>query len=82
MLIREGRSAAQRATRGDQAVVRMTGLRNPCQQINSFEPGLPREVLGHAVNGSVGRKDRVMAVAVGGSVRAGQIFGCRFRQVS
>ncbi len=58
---------------GEQAVVRVTGLRNPCQQINGFEPGLLREVLGHAVDGSVERKGGVMAVVViGGPVRGGQ----------
>ena len=58
---------------GDHAVVRVTGLRNPCQQINGFEPGLLREVLGHTGDGSVERRGGVMAVVVrGGPVRAGQ----------
>lgn len=58
---------------GDHAVVRVTGLRNPCQPINGFEPGLLREVLGHTGDGSVARKSGVMAVVVsGGPVRAGQ----------
>ena len=57
---------------GDDACVRVTGLRNPCQQINGFEPGLLREVLGHAEDGSVERKGGVMAVVVtGGTVRGG-----------
>jgi len=57
---------------GDEAVVRVTGLRNPCQQINDFEPGLLRAVLGRAEDGSVERKGGVMAVVVaGGTVRAG-----------
>lgn len=58
---------------GDHAVVRVTGLRNPCQQINGFEPGLLREVFGHAVDGSVERTSGVTAVVVvGGPLRAGQ----------
>jgi MOSC domain-containing protein YiiM len=57
---------------GDDACVRVTGLRNPCQQINGFEPGLLRAVLGRAEDGSVVRKGGVMSVVVtGGVVRAG-----------
>jgi MOSC domain-containing protein YiiM len=40
---------------GRDAIVRVTGLRNPCQQINGFEPGLLREVLGRAEGGTVER---------------------------
>jgi len=57
---------------GADACVRVTGLRNPCQQINDFEPGLLRAVLGRAEDGTVERKGGVMAVVVsGGVVRAG-----------
>ena len=57
---------------GVEAVVRVTGLRNPCQQINGFEPGLLREVLGRTEDGVVERKGGVMAVVIaGGTVRAG-----------
>ena len=57
---------------GSEAIVRVTGLRNPCQQINGFEPGLLREVLGRAEGGTVERKGGVMAVVIaGGIVRAG-----------
>lgn len=57
---------------GAEACVRVTGLRNPCQQVNGFEPGLLREVLGRAEDGSVVRKGGVMAVVVaGGVVRRG-----------
>jgi MOSC domain-containing protein YiiM len=57
---------------GADACVRVTGLRNPCQQINGFEPGLLREVLGRDEDGSVERKGGVMAVVVaGGIVRRG-----------
>ena len=57
---------------GADACVRVTGLRNPCQQINGFEPGLLREVLGRAEDGSIERKGGVMAVVVaGGIVRRG-----------
>jgi MOSC domain-containing protein YiiM len=57
---------------GDDACVRVTGLRNPCEQINGFEPGLLRQVLGRAEDGSIERKGGVMAVVVaGGIVRRG-----------
>ncbi|MDP9736635.1 MOSC domain-containing protein [Curtobacterium sp. 260] len=57
---------------GDEACVRVTGLRNPCQQINDFDPGLLRAVLGRAEDGTVERKGGVMGVVVtGGIVRAG-----------
>lgn len=56
---------------GDRSTVRVTGLRNPCRQINGFEPGLLGEVLNRAEDGSVERRAGVMAVVVvGGPVRA------------
>ncbi|MFW6599612.1 MOSC domain-containing protein [Propionibacteriaceae bacterium Y2011] len=57
---------------GADAVVRVTGLRNPCQQINDFSPGLLSQVLGRAEDGAVVRRAGIMAVVeVGGEVRAG-----------
>lgn len=57
---------------GDSARVQVTGLRNPCQQINDFEPGLLRAVLGRADDGSVERKGGVMSIVLaGGTVRPG-----------
>lgn len=53
---------------GDDATVRVTGLRNPCQQINTFAPGLLREVMGRAEDGSVERKGGVMAVVIASGV--------------
>jgi len=53
---------------GDQAIVRLTGLRNPCQQINAFEPGLLGEVVARADDGSVERKGGVMAVVMSAGV--------------
>jgi MOSC domain-containing protein YiiM len=53
---------------GGDAVVQLTGLRNPCHQINGFEPGLLRQVLGRADDGSIERKGGVMAVVVAGGV--------------
>ncbi len=57
---------------GGQAVVEVTGLRNPCQQINGFQSGLLRQVLGLDENGCVVRKGGVMGVVLaGGEVRPG-----------
>ncbi len=57
---------------GDEAVVRVTGLRNPCLQIDAFRSGLPAAVLGRRDDGTVVRKAGVMGiVAVGGWVRPG-----------
>jgi MOSC domain-containing protein YiiM len=56
---------------GAQAMVEITGLRNPCAQIESFQPGLLAAVLGRAADGSVVRKTGVMAIVVeSGVVRA------------
>lgn len=64
---------------GETAVVRVTGLRNPCQQINGFESGLLRELIGRAPDGSVVRKGGVMSVVVtGGAVRSGDPVQAEF----
>ncbi|MFP7761731.1 MOSC domain-containing protein [Marisediminicola sp. LYQ85] len=58
---------------GSDAVLRVTGLRNPCQQINGFQPGLLAEVVGRGADGTVVRRAGVMAVVLaGGVVRAGE----------
>jgi MOSC domain-containing protein YiiM len=60
-----------RLTVGD-AVVTVTGLRNPCQQINDFRPGLLKQVLRRGDDGEVVRLAGVMGiVSRGGSVRPG-----------
>lgn len=57
---------------GDEAVVAVTGLRNPCAQINSFRPGLLHAVLGRDDHGGAFLKAGVMSVVVrGGPVRPG-----------
>lgn len=54
---------------GPSAVVEVTGLRNPCRQINDFTPGLLRAVVSRADDGSLIRRAGIMAVVeVGGSV--------------
>jgi MOSC domain-containing protein YiiM len=57
---------------GDSAVVEVTGLRNPCVQLDRFQPGLMAAVLGRDEHGELVRKAGVMGVVVeGGEVRPG-----------
>jgi MOSC domain-containing protein YiiM len=57
---------------GDAAVVELTGLRNPCSQIDRFQPGLTAAVLDRDAQGQLVRKAGVMGVVVqGGQVRPG-----------
>ncbi|MEH3047905.1 MOSC domain-containing protein [Sphingomonas adhaesiva] len=52
--------------------VAITGLRNPCAQIERFQPGLLAAVLDRAPDGALIRKAGVMAiVTASGDVRAG-----------
>lgn len=57
---------------GEHALVRITGLRNPCAQIETFMPGLLAAVLGHTPDGELVRKTGVMGVVLAsGSVAPG-----------
>lgn len=57
---------------GEDAVVEVTGLRNPCLQIDGFQQGLLKQVVGRDESGQVVRKAGVMSVVkVGGVVRPG-----------
>jgi MOSC domain-containing protein YiiM len=57
---------------GPAAVIEVTGLRNPCTQLDAFQDGLMAAVLERAPDGSVIRKAGVMAVVLtGGEVRPG-----------
>ena len=57
---------------GDTAIVTVTGLRDPCSQINGLQKGLLKQVLGKADDGTVVRRVGIMAVVtVGGLVRPG-----------
>lgn len=57
---------------GQEALVRVTGLRNPCAQIESFMPGLLAAVLDRTEEGELVRKAGVMGVVLeSGSVRPG-----------
>lgn len=57
---------------GDGAVVEVTGLRNPCDQINGFAPGLLNRVLLRGKDGTIIRKAGIMGIVLtGGEVRPG-----------
>jgi MOSC domain-containing protein YiiM len=67
--------ALPRGTRlrlGDEAEVEITGLRNPCKQIDDFQPGLLAQVVGKDDAGNIVRKAGVMSVVLtGGTIRPG-----------
>lgn len=57
---------------GDSAVVEVTGLRNPCAQIDTFQDGLLKQVVTRDASGAVVRKAGVMSIVrEGGVVRPG-----------
>lgn len=69
--------AGTRLTIGD-AVVTLTGLRNPCSQINGLQPGLMRHLMFKDADGATVRLAGVMGVvSASGIVRAGQAIGVR-----
>lgn len=61
---------------GQEARVEITGLRNPCLQIDRFESGLLKAVVGRDEAGELVRKAGVMGIVLaGGDVRAGDAVG-------
>jgi hypothetical protein len=57
---------------GDEAQVEVTGLRNPCDQINGLAPRLLKQMVFRLPDGTVVRKAGVMSVVVaGGTVHPG-----------
>jgi MOSC domain-containing protein YiiM len=57
---------------GSEAVVEVTGLRNPCSQLDEIAPGLMEAVLDRNRDGELVRKSGVMGVVLeGGEVRPG-----------
>ena len=58
------------------AVVEVTGLRNPCTQVDGFAPGLMQAVLGRDAHGLLVRKAGIMAIVIaGGTVCPGDRIG-------
>ncbi len=57
---------------GKEAVVEVTGLRNPCRQLNKLQPGLMAATLARDVAGNLIRKAGVMGIVLsGGEVAEG-----------
>ncbi|MDA1256844.1 MAG: MOSC domain-containing protein [Chloroflexi bacterium] len=57
---------------GDEAVVEVTGLRNPCAQLDGIQPGLMAAVIGKDRDGQPVFKAGVMSIVLsGGDVRPG-----------
>jgi MOSC domain-containing protein YiiM len=57
---------------GQSAILEVTGLRNPCGQIENFQTGLLEAVLDRDTAGNLIRKAGIMSIVlVGGEVRSG-----------
>ncbi len=57
---------------GEAAMVEVTGLRNPCVQLDRYRPGLMAACLGRDAEGGLLRRAGVMATVLeGGTVRSG-----------
>jgi MOSC domain-containing protein YiiM len=60
---------------GAEAVIEITGLRNPCIQLEGIHPGLMQAVLDRDANGQLVRKAGVMGIVIaGGEVRPGDLI--------
>lgn len=57
---------------GKTAIIKITGLRNPCVQIDNFKPGLMKAVLDRDKDGNLIRKAGIMSIVLeSGEVRPG-----------
>ncbi|MFE3521208.1 MOSC domain-containing protein [Streptomyces sp. NPDC059161] len=66
---------------GAEAVVEVTGLRNPCLQIDAFQDGLLKQVVGRDEDGTIVRKAGIMSVVrVGGEIRPGDTITAELPQ--
>jgi MOSC domain-containing protein YiiM len=58
---------------GSEAVVELTGLRNPCSQLDGLQPGLMKATLDRDTDGNLIRRAGLRAVVrAGGEVRPGE----------
>jgi hypothetical protein len=61
---------------GREAIVEVTGLRNPCVQLDRFQTGLLKAVLDRDEEGKLVRKSGIMAIVIaGGDVEPGDPIG-------
>ena len=57
---------------GDSAVVEVTGLREPCAQLNGLHPGLMKACLSRSFTGEVVRRAGIMSIVISsGTIRRG-----------
>lgn len=64
---------------GEAAVIEITGLRNPCLQLDDFQDGLMAAVLDRDEHGKLIRKAGVMAIVLAdGEVRPGDVISVKF----
>jgi MOSC domain-containing protein YiiM len=67
-----GLPARTRLHLGQTAVVEVTGLRNPCRQVDRFQAGLTTALLGRDPDGQLIRKAGIMSIVLAsGDVRPG-----------
>jgi MOSC domain-containing protein YiiM len=53
---------------GEQAIIQIIGLRNPCAQLNRFKSGLMSAVLDKDFNGNLIRKAGIMGIVINSGV--------------
>jgi len=53
---------------GDDVIIQVTGLRNPCKQLDNYQNGLLKAVLGNTADGEVIRKAGIMGIVRAGGV--------------
>lgn len=64
---------------GAHVMLEVTGLRNPCVQLDGFRPGLMKAVLDRDAEGGLVRKAGVMAIVLaGGPVRTGDAISVTY----
>jgi MOSC domain-containing protein YiiM len=74
--------AGTRLRLGTEAVVEVTGLRNPCVQLDGLQEGLMRATLASDSTGQLIRKAGVMGIVLrGGEVRAGDAIEIELPQL-
>jgi hypothetical protein len=67
--------AGTRLHLGPKAIVEVTGVRNPCRQIDAFRPGLMSAMLERDPDGGMRIKSGIMGIVLqGGEVRPGDII--------
>ena len=64
---------------GDEAVIQITGLRNPCKQLDDYQKGLLSAVLDKTPDGELIRKSGVMAIVIsGGTIKPDDFIKIQF----